>query len=156
LRRLSVTGVVVASLTITLSGCGRGAAGFAGDPDAQWRDGKGQAVSEKVITSYYGAEHCDTETVVFIDMGWPPGTPTGPFIDRRQYVRDPEGKLPNDYLPRTLDLDARLPAAARFSGLSAEKMELWLSAADESRAAYVVIGKVVERWPRATQPIYCA
>jgi hypothetical protein len=35
-------------------------------------------------------------------------------------------------------------------------MELWLSAADESRAAYVVIGKVVECWPRATQPIYCA
>jgi hypothetical protein len=162
-----MTGVVV-SLTITLLGCGTptpdgpanragapDAVRFAGDPEAQWRDSKGKAVSDRVIDSYHGPEHCDTQTVVFIDMGWPPGTPAGAF-DKRQYVRDPQAKLPSDYLPRTLDLNARLPADARFSGFSTEKMELWLSKADQGRAAYVVIGKVVERWPRATKPIYCA
>jgi hypothetical protein len=46
-------GVVV--LTVVLAGCGTA---FAGDPKAPWRDRKGQVVSRKVITSYYGAEHC--------------------------------------------------------------------------------------------------
>jgi len=112
-------------------------------------------VSEEVINSYFGPKHCDTQTVVFLVAGWPLGTSTSEVTRQRQYVRDVGHKLPPEVLPHTLDLDAQRPASARFSGFHTEKMELWLSPDDQDRAAYIVMEGVVERWPRATKPIYC-
>ncbi len=55
-----------------------------------------------------------------------------------------------------LDLDAKLPADATYSGYHQGESELWVSESDADEAVYVVRTNKVERWPRTTEVIACA
>lgn len=125
-----------------------------GDWEKAWNDARGEQVPEFVVSTYRGAEHCEWESAVFLQLGWPLGTAEkiGPG---RQYVRDPEGLFPENVIV-PLDLDARLPPDARYTGYHRGEVKLWVSDSEAADAVYLVRGEQVERWPRTTQTIACA
>jgi hypothetical protein len=117
-----------------------------------------------VIHTMNGLSHCDWESVVFLDMSWPPGTIVGEHIrdgfakgTYRQYVRDPDGVLEDFEFATTFAENAPLPSDARPTGLHRGPWQLWVSPSESDRAAYLVKGGKAERWPRATgnRPITC-
>jgi len=99
----------------------------------------------EVLLEIPGHEHCDWQTVRFLDL-----TLDG---EPRQYVRDPLSLLPRDALMTTLAREADLPADAAFSGYQSGGLELWLTPSDE--AAYIVSPDGIERWPRTREPLGC-
>lgn len=92
----------------------------------------------------------------FLHLGWPPGTASrfenGPNV--HQYVRDPEGTFPADALAGRYSGNATLPATARDTGFRSDKWRLWVAA--DGRAAFLVRGGAVERWPWNEQGLACA
>ena len=135
--------IVVAAVTaLVLAGCGGESA------EGTWRDERG-----RTLLSYAGDEHCDWESVTFLDSrvdldGGSSGN--GP----QQFVRDPEGELERSYLG-AYDGDAVLPQDAIDTGFRLDSVELWIDDTGPD-AVYVVDGDSVERWPRAKSEIGCA
>ena len=119
-----------------------------------WKDGDGRKVSREVIVSYRGPEHCEWDSAVFLEIGWPLGTPIRPER-RRTYVRDPEG-LFRRHLRSEFDPKTDLPRDAAATGYHTDDAELWVSPRDVDRAVYLVRGERVERWPLAKNDLACA
>lgn len=121
-------------------------------PDAQFGDGRRSwtnPATGHVITDIAGPSHCEWETARLLHLQHPDGS-----LDR-QYVRDPEGVLAGWPLHESYAEGVQLPADATDSGYrSPEGFELWFAESDT--AAYVVTPGIVERWPRAVEPIGCA
>lgn len=135
---------------------------------ADWTGPEGQPAFRNAgrsleVRSDRGPEHCDWQSVVFLDIAWPLGTTWesgegGDTDDIRTYVRDPEGALEDgDYdLAGQLNLDAGLPADSRATGYEMPSAELWFGPDGGDRYAYLVRDNgTVERWPRAEEEILC-
>jgi hypothetical protein len=131
-----------------------------------WRDGNGNPVPDGlpgteplVLHAFEGAEHCGWTSVTFMTMGWPPGTPTADSGSYREYYRDPSGVLSISHT-ESFAPNAALPSDAAPTGFHRHGWELWVAPSDSHDAVYVVdgdpaAGAVVERWPRAVDPILC-
>ena len=101
----------------------------------------GRRVPVTTVRSGQGAEHCDWQDITFLSLGEPP--------DETQFARDTEGELIAGY-----DAGSRVPAGATDTGFEREGRRLWTT----DDAAYLVSTDDpddVERWPVATEPIYC-
>jgi hypothetical protein len=141
--------LAVAVLALFAAGCG------GTDWSAEWTDRRGEEVPDSILVTYRGDEHCDWQSAVFLDVGWPLGTRHTTAADARRYVRDPEGLFP-ELLLAEFDGDAELPRDARFTGYRRGDAELWLSPTEADRALFVVRGDVIERWPRTRDVLGCA
>ena len=113
-------------------------------------------MSEKVIATFRGPEHCGWESAVFLHLGRPlVGEDKGPEASRRTYVRDPGG-LFQDHVRVPFDEDARVPPDGRYTGYHLGDVELWISPKEEESAVYVVRRDRAERWPRLPEGFACA
>lgn len=104
--------------------------------------------SGAILTDIVGPGHCGWQSARILHV-------IAPDDSIKQYVRDPEGvlgvPLRDSY---AADLDA-VPDDAGDSGYrTADGGELWFTESD--RAAYVVLGDAIERWPRTTDVIGCS
>ena len=109
----------------------------------------------EVINVIVAPEHCGWESAAMMHVGRPLGDPAKDSLETDQYIRDPENVMPQDQLASKLQLDARLPDDAEYTGYRTEFMELWLDP-DDDRAAYLVFADHIERWPRANEAIACS
>ena len=134
--------VALISVTSLLAGCG------GTDWEERWSDAAGKVVADHVVST--SAPECVDEAVILY-VGWPLGTRFDTVDQSRQYVRDPNGTLET---LGSLDTDVALPAGTRNTGYHLGDLQLWLGR-DARRAAYLVEGTTVERWPRLTEPVGC-
>ncbi len=118
----------------------------------------GETVGLGQIESSAGPEHCEWQDAHFLSVAWPPNSDESSTTGRRQYIRDPEGVLPQTELQERFLADAELPADARTTGYQNDGWELWFAASDDSATAYLVTdkGNKVEAWPRDTTGVACA
>lgn len=150
--------VAIALITLTLAtvACSRSADDFVGP----WTDATGSAVAANhdhgfTIASYRGAEHCDWESVIFLEVAWPLGSVIDDVVyddsvsTPRVFLRDPKGRLADmtrgEFVP-----DAVLPADAKATSLTRGNWELW-TARSAARAVFLVSDGRAERWPEASQ-----
>jgi hypothetical protein len=98
-----------------------------------WTDRTGKPVPTDVIESGPGPAHCDLTTVTLLTLA-----------GRRQYARDPDGKLTKE-LAHPYRATATLPTQARDSGFRRDGAALWLT----DDAAYLVSPQNTELWPRS-------
>jgi hypothetical protein len=138
----------VAVVAVFTAGCG------GTDWSDEWTDSRGNEVPDSVLVTYRGAEHCDWQSAVFLETGWPLGTRHVTGAGARMFVRDPDG-LFSDQLLAEFDDNAELPRDARSTGYRRGDVELWLSPSEADRALFVVRAEV-ERWPRARERFGCA
>ena len=126
-------------------------------PGSQWYGPDGEKIPKKaeIINVITGPEHCEWQSSATMHVGQPLGDPAADSTESDQYIRDPERVLPQGPLKSKLELDARLPNGAEFTGFRTDFMELWLDPTDDS-AAYLVFAQHVERWPKARDVIACA
>ena len=118
---------------------------------ARWRDDQGCAIRADVVHAFDGAHHCDWQSVRFLwfDAGRSVDTMTAP------YLRDRSGVLGTVPLLDTFaQLDA-VPGGAVDSGFRRGRWALWLDPASAARVYLVRDDGLVERWPRAAQPVVC-
>jgi hypothetical protein len=115
--------------------------------DEGWRNAEESVVQEDIVSSGY-AECVDA---VLLYVGWPLGTPFDTVASARMYARDPEGTLET---VGPMDSDATLPESARNTGYHLGEVQLWLGK-DVRKAAYLVEGSAVERWPRLIEAVGC-
>ncbi len=120
-------------------------------PDAAWRR-NGQWVPGEEISAAAGPQHCGWQSATFLELGWPLGSRPTTAAGIRQYVRDPDRLLPD--LP-PLQVQASLPTDAVATGYFAGPVQLYFSPRDQDRAAYLVLGSSVERWPRSDHMAVC-
>lgn len=139
-----------------------------GPPEGPWQDSRGRLLPDGtnreqgfplVVHVYQGHEHCDWQTVTFLNLTWPPGTVArSPLGEEniQQYVRDPEKRIgPPSHFAGSFDPDTTLPTWARATGFHNDGWELWVGRSDTDRYIYVRNDRRTERWPRALSPIYC-
>ena len=101
-----------------------------------------------------GHEHCGWQRVLFLSMGWPPGTKVGTSGGYHQYVRDPRGVLDRVQLAGSFVAGTELRADARYTGLERGPWRLWVVPGDQG-AVFVVNGSYAERWPRTDRVVVC-
>jgi hypothetical protein len=108
------------------------------------------------VSAFEGPDHCEWQSAVFLNVGWPLGTTQGVTVgpsDSRSYIRDAEGALP---FTEGLDLDTELPPGATPTGYRTGDVELWFGDDGGDRWAYLVRGDgTVERWPRDVENVAC-
>lgn len=122
----------------------------------RWQDQDGADVPDGrhdvlTLAAGVGSTSCsDRDVTVFLELAWPAGrrldrnqaTTSG---DHQTYVRDPHGSYWTQEQP---DLDTRLPAAARATGLHRAGNELYTVPSDPSRIWISRPDGRIERWPR--------
>jgi hypothetical protein len=110
-----------------------------------------------VLNVYLGAEHCQWESVTFMNIGWPVGTLSNAQGDWRQYVRDPLGRFDDGALHVGYLNDTSLPSDAADTGYHRGPWRLWVSPSQADDAIFVVNADTgaIERWGRAKPPILC-
>ena len=132
--------------------------------EGTWFDGNDQPLPNgspddagNVLNVYRGAEHCQWESVTFMNIGWPVGTLSNAQGDWRQYVRDPQGLFDDGALHVGYLSDTSLPSDATDTGYHRGAWRLWVSPSQADDAVFVVNADTgaVERWGRATPPILC-
>lgn len=147
--------LAAASVLLVVHGCG----GAAADWDDPWLDAKGRTVRPQVVSTFPGARHCDEQSIVFLHIGLPPGTPADTDDPAApQYVRDAVGRFREGYGKALTPFDdqARLPPDARYTGYHTERGdELWISRSEIAGAVYIVSDGSAERWPRLSRKHYC-
>ena len=114
-----------------------------------WEDESGRRVPVTRIQSFQGAEHCSWTGITFLLVG--------PERTAEWYVRDTRGGDLSGLLRTTFAHEATLPEGAADTGLRRDGRQLWIG--PDKEAAYLVSlddAHDVERWPAATQPIWCA
>ena len=124
-----------------------------GDVAGEWRDSAG-----RTLASYPGPEHCDWESVTFLEVAFSLTRPEDELARRSQYLRDPDGVL-EALVVAPYDGDASLPEDAVATGFHSGDAELWVSPADadgDTYGAVYVVDDDVERWPRTREEIACA
>lgn len=158
---------------LVLGACGRGdginADGFKADgmsPDdfaIVWTDasgnelldGIGEADGGIVINTMRGPQHCEWQSAVLLLVAVPLGLPTSDPAGIRQYVRDPDGVLPQEPIAEDFDEKSALPEDAEASGFYNGDLELWTAPSTFERFVYVGRGDEFEAWPRADPRIGC-
>ena len=115
---------------------------------------RGQTVPADVIVTRRGPEHCGWQAILIIALGWPLGREMRNEETTREYVRDQDG-LASNALTGPFEPTADLPSDAVFTGLVSGSAQLWFSASDQDRYAYIVTGSSVERWARAPELLAC-
>lgn len=123
---------------------------------ARWTGPDGEVVSTRTLNVIRGPEHCDWQASLWMHIGWPLGTQADTAADIRQYLRDPQGVLPDGTTPTSLDTDAQVPESASPTAYEAGDVQLWLGEDGGQNAVYVVFPDHAERWPRATEVFACA
>ena len=132
LSRRALAAVVIVAV-LASAGCGASAQVWTGPSLA--------------VTAYPGSQHCNLDSVLFIELGG------------QQYVFDPGSTVERQLLMGEPEKNAQLPADAVDMGLRRGKESLWLAA--DGNAAYVVSreaaqpGESAQLWPRAVEPIGC-
>jgi hypothetical protein len=114
-----------------------------------WEDESGRRVPVTRIQSFQGAEHCSSTHITFLLVG---REKTGDW-----YVRDTRVGDLSKFLRTTFAREATLPGGATDTGLRRGGRQLWIG--PDKEAAYLVRlddAQDVERWPAATQPLWCA
>jgi hypothetical protein len=114
-----------------------------------WEDESGRRVPVTRIQSFQGAEHCSWTDITFLLVGREKAADW--------YVRDSRGGDLSKFLRTTFAHEATLPADATDTGLRRDGRQLWIG--PDKEAAYLVSledAQDVERWPAATQPLWCA
>ncbi len=130
----------------------------------QWYDRNGRPLpdgserSEQLVLDVYtGHSHCDWQNVVFMELGWPPGSVVSNRSNFRQYIRNPgPGRVPQEGLPETYVRDAKLPNDAFDTGFHRGDWHLWVSPSHADKYIYLVNGDRAERWTRSRHPTRCA
>jgi hypothetical protein len=123
-------------------------------PTDVWRDRDGEPVSAATVSSYAGPEHCDWQTVTFLELQAGSGLTEPALSGRVTFLRDPDGTLA-DYVVSPYAAPVARPDDAVDTGWERDGQEVWLDR--EGWAAYVRIdGEAYERWPRTSGPIACA
>ena len=107
-----------------------------------WTDSTGRPASTKVVESWTGSEHCDWQSMTFLNLG-----------KDRVHVRDPQPEL-DEYFAEPYREHVEVPADAVETGFSRDGRYLWLSS-DEARA-FVGTKLDAEAWPRTIQQLGCA
>lgn len=107
-----------------------------------WVDADGERVPTSVLAVVNGPEHCDWESVTFLN------------VEGASFVADSRGVLGEGHVAAPFDDDAELPADAVETGYHRESRRLWL--ASDGRFAFVVDGDDVQAWPALAQPTACA
>jgi hypothetical protein len=152
-------------LALTISGCSSSPAGSSSPADPRLPETavqtwfyNGKAVPSTVIDMGGGAAHCGMERMTLLFLGWP----LGDARDDREYFRDPshwfspyQAGPGHTFDSSLLDLHAKLPSDTKATGYTSGPVELYLSATDENRVAYLVGLGTVERWPRIDPPVRC-
>ena len=92
-----------------------------------WSDAAGRPAPTTVIEGWTGPEHCDWQSMTFLNLGG------------ATYVRDPRPELA-DYFARPYQAHAELPADAVDSGFERDGDRLWLSP-DGQRAFVGLTGR---------------
>jgi hypothetical protein len=149
---------------LILPGCGHGLDLRTADLVGRWQGANGSFVPAGddppdfplVAVTRRGPEHCDWESVIFLEIAWPVGSiHRGPHSEAtvRQYVRDPDGKLA-EYVDDPYDGSVTLSAFAVSTALHRMGNELFIDPAGD---AYVrrPAGQV-ERWPHTHSAVVCA
>jgi hypothetical protein len=108
-----------------------------------WTDLTGQVAPTSSIDSWTGPEHCNWQSMTFLQLG---------EADNAVYVRNPQRGL-GDFFAEPYESHAELPASAIDTGFEREGEHLWLSA--DKQRAYVGTTKDVEVWPRTIQSLRC-
>jgi hypothetical protein len=109
-----------------------------------WTDHDGRPVWTRLVQSYAGSEHCDWQSMTFLQLG--PG-------EADIYVRAPTADLA-EYFDEPYREHVPLPHDAVPTPYEREGKRLWLSA--DKTTAYVGSDPAdVEAWPREIKPIGC-
>jgi hypothetical protein len=134
-------------------------------PEEVWFDAQGKPLPDAsepdeglVLNVTSGHEHCNTQSVMLLELAWPLGSLAQTPLREdqyRHYVRDPQGVLDPALLRGSFDPNVKLSIAARATGYHSYSAALWIDPTDVDRFVYLVRGNVAERWPRARHPI-CA
>jgi hypothetical protein len=106
-----------------------------------WTDAAGNPVATNIIEAWRGPEHCDWESMTFLE-----------FHHHGTFVRDPLPELA-EYFDKPYRDHGALPDDAVDVGYQRDGRRLWL-APDES-LAYVGTAADVEAWPREVKPLGC-
>lgn len=104
-------------------------------------DGDGDRVPTQEVVSYSGPEHCDWQSMTFLETGG------------HTYVRASTPDL-RDFFAEPYDPARPLPADAVDTGFERDGRHLWLS--PDRLRAYVGDRTSVELWPATTQHLGCA
>lgn len=121
-----------------------------------WWTVDGEAVSEQIIKSIMGPEHCSWDTVTFLYTGDPIGENMVKGSSQT-FTRDPYGDLNRGGRQLVqFDDDAELPSDAEFSGYSNDGAELWISPTRIEFEVFMVGNESVEKWPRMNPSVGCA
>jgi hypothetical protein len=132
---------------------GRPGGPFDEDANRRWcdADGRGRMIVRTSQISLFTRYPCEAGHAAILSFGDPLGAPLDP-LNMHEYVRDPAGEfLREGWIKEPFDIAAVLPDDAAYSGWTNGNIELWTSPTDLDRAAYLVRGKTIERWPRAVQ-----
>ena len=130
-----------------------------------WTDPAGSIVPADrdrgfVIESYRGPEHCDWDSVIFLEAAWPPGSMIDdvfygdPGSTPRIFLRDEEGRLA-EYERGAFRANAVLPSDAEATGLRRGPWSLWTARSAPSYV-FLVSEESVERWPEGVDLPGCA
>lgn len=152
--------IALISITLATGACSGSNDDFVGP----WTDASGKAVLANhnhafTIASYRGAEHCDWESVIFLEAAWPPGSVIDDVVfdesasTPRVFLRDPEGRFA-DMTRGKFVPDAVLPADAKATSLTRGRWELWTARSAEG-AVFLVSDDGVERWPEVSRMPGC-
>ena len=106
-----------------------------------WTDGDGDRVPTQEVVSYTGSEHCDWQSMTFLETGGHTPVRASP-PDLRDFSAEP------------YDQARPLSADAVDTGFERDGRHLWLS--PDGRRAYVGDHTSVELWPATTQHLGCA
>ena len=105
-----------------------------------WTDASGTPVTTGTVQSYSGPEHCDWQSMTFLD------------VRGAEYVRHPLSELA-EYVATPYRADVPLPDGAVDTRYRRDGERLWLSA--DGGQAFVGMPGSVEVWPRLVKPLGC-
>jgi hypothetical protein len=105
-----------------------------------WTDASGASVPTRTVQSYAGPEHCDWQSMTFLE------------VRGGVYVRAPLPELAR-YFDASYRSRATLPADAVDTGYRRDGNRLWLGA--DGRWAFIGTPRSVEAWPRTSEPLSC-
>lgn len=114
--------------------------------DATWTSG-GQPLPVTVAHIIRGPEHCGWHDALLLNLGWPLGTASTSTLDARQYVRDPDGSLPDARLQERFATGRQVPEGSVDTGYRVGEVELWLGPDEGDEAVFLRFPDRVERWP---------
>ncbi len=107
-----------------------------------WVNEKGERVPTTEIQSAHGPQHCEWDSVTFLD------------IKGDTFIKDPQGVLPPEWFDVPYDPDVTLPPDAKDTGYRLDRQKLWM--AEDRSAVFIMTGREIERWPAATEFVGCA